>query len=129
MSMHPIKNVLGTALECCCTAPVTGFYRDGFCRTDENDEGRHVICARVTAAFLHFTLSKGNDLMTPRPEYQFPGLKDGDKWCLCALRWKEAVDAGVAPPVFLNCTHERALQYVSLEMLIAHQLPSPEAAG
>jgi uncharacterized protein len=96
---------------------MTGFYRDGFCHTDEHDQGRHVVCAIMTEAFLHFTHSRGNDLITPRPEYRFPGLKPGDRWCLCALRWKEAYDAGVAPPVLLACTHERALSYVKLKSL------------
>ena len=96
---------------------MTGFYRDGFCRTDEQDQGRHVICAIMSESFLTFTRSRGNDLTTPRPEFQFPGLTPGDRWCLCALRWREAYDAGVAPPVLLACTHERALQYVTLEML------------
>jgi uncharacterized protein (DUF2237 family) len=96
---------------------MTGFYRDGFCRTGEQDTGRHVICARLTKDFLDFTLSMGNDLITPRPEFQFPGLKPGDKWCLCALRWKEALAAGVAPPVILSCTHVKALDFVSLQQL------------
>jgi len=111
------NNVLGRELGSCCTSPMTGFYRDGFCRTDEADQGRHVVCAIMTDAFLTFTRSRGNDLSTPRPEYRFPGLNPGDKWCLCALRWKEAYDAGVAPPVLLACTHERALHYVTLDML------------
>lgn len=116
-------NVLGQPLGGCCTNPVTGFYRDGFCRTDEQDAGRHVICAIMTEPFLNFTRSRGNDLSTPRPEYQFPGLKPGDRWCLCALRWHEAWEAAqltgqpVCPPVMLACTHQRALQYVSMEML------------
>lgn len=111
------RNVLGGTLGSCCTQPMTGFYRDGFCRTDERDQGRHVICAIMTEAFLKFTRSRGNDLTTPQPGYHFPGLKPGDRWCLCALRWKEAYDDGVAPPVLLACTHERALQYVTLAML------------
>ncbi|HAI82775.1 MAG TPA: DUF2237 domain-containing protein [Chitinophagaceae bacterium] len=115
-------NVLGTELECCCTNPITGFYRDGYCKTDAYDAGRHVICAEITDAFLAFTLSRGNDLITPNAAYRFPGLKAGDKWCLCALRWKEAYDAGVAPPVYLACTHEKALQYVSLAMLQSHAI-------
>jgi uncharacterized protein (DUF2237 family) len=110
-------NVLGEELECCCTRPVTGFYRDGYCRTGEHDTGRHVICAQLTPEFLDFTLSMGNDLISPRPEYGFPGLKPGDKWCLCALRWKEALEAGVAPPVFLASTHVNALNYVTLQQL------------
>lgn len=115
-------NVLGEPLQCCCTQPLTGFYRDGYCRTGDMDTGRHVICAQVTEAFLAFTFSMGNDLTTPRPEFRFPGLQPGDKWCLCALRWKEALLAGMAPPVYLRCTHERALQYVTLEQLRQHAL-------
>jgi uncharacterized protein (DUF2237 family) len=111
------KNVLGTALEQCCTAPLTGFYRDGYCRTGKSDTGSHVIAATVTQEFLAFTLSRGNDLMTPRPEFNFPGLKAGDSWCLCALRWKEAYMAGVAPPVNLAATHEKALEYIPLHIL------------
>ena len=120
------KNILGSELACCCTSPTTGFYRDGFCRTDQLDEGRHVVCAVMTDKFLTFTRSRGNDLSTPRPEYQFPGLKAGDKWCLCALRWREAYDAGVAPPVLPGCTHERTLQYVSLDALLAFSVVSDQ---
>jgi uncharacterized protein (DUF2237 family) len=111
------RNVLGSSLGCCCTGPMTGFYRDGFCRTNAQDQGRHVICAIMTEPFLRFTRSRGNDLTTPYPEFQFPGLKPGDRWCLCALRWLEAYEAGMAPPVLLACTHERALQYVTIDML------------
>ncbi len=113
-------NVLGQALVPCSYDPLTGFFRDGCCHTREDDTGSHVICARVTAAFLEFSLARGNDLVTPRPEYRFAGLKPGDRWCLCALRWKEALQAGVAPPVVLACTHARALAVVSLEELQAH---------
>ncbi len=116
------KNVLGTELQPCCLDPLTGYYRDGLCRTGPSDTGRHVICARMTAEFLAFTKSRGNDLSTPIPAYQFPGLKPGDQWCLCALRWREAYEAGVAPPVVLAATHERALQYVTLEALKEHAL-------
>jgi uncharacterized protein len=119
------NNVLGTPLKCCCMAPRTGFYRDGYCRTDENDHGRHVVCAQMTEAFLAFTLSMGNDLTTPRPEFRFPGLKPGDKWCLCAIRWKEALVAGVAPKIWLQATHQNALQYVPMEQLLAHALDAP----
>lgn len=115
------KNVLGTALVPCSYDPLTGYYRDGCCNTDAHDRGSHVICARVTQAFLEFSLTRGNDLFMPRPEHRFPGLKAGDRWCLCALRWKEALEAGVAPPVVLECTHERALDYVHIEQLRAHE--------
>lgn len=118
------RNVLGGPLESCCTDPMTGFYRDGVCRTDHYDSGRHVICARVTNEFLEFTKSRGNDLSTPRPQYDFPGLKAGDFWCLCALRWKEAANAGLAPPVKLSSTHEKALSFVSLEELEKYSLAS-----
>jgi uncharacterized protein (DUF2237 family) len=111
-------NVLGTPLIGCCTDPMTGFYRDGVCNTGPTDSGRHVVCAIMTEEFLRFTKSRGNDLSTPRPEYQFPGLKAGDGWCLCALRWKEAWEAGVAPPVKLEATHEKALEYVDFSALL-----------
>jgi len=109
------KNVLGQPLATCCTAPVTGFYRDGLCRTGPRDLGVHVVCAQVTAAFLSYTKAQGNDLSTPTEG--FPGLKAGDCWCLCAARWKQALHDGVAPPVVLAATHEAALQYVTLEEL------------
>ncbi len=113
-------NVLGTPLVPCSYDPLTGYYRDGCCTTDAQDSGSHVICARVTQAFLDFSVARGNDLVTPRPEYRFRGLQPGDRWCLCALRWKEAFDAGVAPAVVLESTHARALDYVSIEQLRAH---------
>ena len=116
-----IKNVLGTELMPCSYDPLTGYFRDGCCKTDETDHGSHLICARVTQEFLVFSLQKGNDLMTPRPEYRFAGLSAGDRWCLCANRWKEALAAGVAPPVVLECTHEKALEFVSLDDLQAHR--------
>jgi len=116
------NNVLGTPLVPCSYDPLTGFYRDGCCKTDAHDLGSHVICARVTQAFLDFSLARGNDLVTPRPEHRFAGLRAGDRWCLCALRWREALQAGVAPPVVLECTHLRALDYVTLEQLRAHEL-------
>lgn len=116
-------NVLGSELQACSFDPLTGFFRDGCCSTDEHDAGRHVVCARVTAEFLQFSLERGNDLITPRPEFRFAGLKPGDRWCLCALRWKEALDAGVAPPVHLEATHARALAFVELAQLQAHALP------
>ena len=116
------QNVLGTPLEVCGTAPMTGFYRDGCCETGPQDRGRHVVCAEVTAEFLAFTRQRGNDLSTPRPEYNFPGLRTGDRWCLCASRWQEALEAGVAPPVILAATHAAALQIVRLADLQAHAL-------
>lgn len=114
---HESLNVLGTQLVACSYDPLTGYFRDGCCHTDEHDQGSHVICAKVTQAFLDFSLLRGNDLSTPRPEYRFAGLKPGDRWCLCALRWKEAYEAGVAPTVVLESTHIRALDYVTLEQL------------
>ena len=111
------KNILGTELQSCCTDPITGFLRDGYCRTNQMDLGTHVICAVVTDEFLEFTRSKGNDLTTPRPEYQFPGLTPGDGWCLCAMRWKEAHDAGVAPPLKPESTHEKALEFIDKSSL------------
>jgi uncharacterized protein (DUF2237 family) len=111
------RNVLGTALMPCSYDPLTGYYRDGCCHTDAHDHGSHVVCAKVTQTFLDFSLQKGNDLITPRPDYRFVGLKAGDRWCLCAMRWKEALDAGVAPPVVLECTHAKALEFVTLEQL------------
>jgi uncharacterized protein (DUF2237 family) len=114
------RNVLGGPLATCCTAPLTGFYRDGSCHTGPQDLGTHVVCAQVTQAFLEFSVGRGNDLVTPVPQFHFPGLDPGDKWCLCALRWKEALDAGFAPPVVLAATHEKALEFVSLEDLKRH---------
>lgn len=111
------RNVLGEALVPCSYDPLTGYYRDGCCNTDEHDQGSHVVCAKVTQPFLDFSRAQGNDLVTPRPEHRFAGLKAGDRWCLCARRWQEAWAAGVAPPVFLECTHERALGFVSLAQL------------
>ena len=115
--MSDEKNVFGGELNTCCTAPMTGFYRDGCCRTGREDLGLHVICAEMTEEFLEFSKSRGNDLTTPKPEFDFPGLKPGDRWCLCALRWKEALEAGVAPPVVLASTHQSALEIVSIEDL------------
>ncbi|GAA6614587.1 DUF2237 family protein [Scytonema sp. NUACC26] len=115
--MTEAKNVLGQQLEMCCTSPMTGYYRDGKCNTGGGDYGAHVVCAQVTEEFLAFTKSRGNDLSTAVPAFNFPGLKPGDKWCLCASRWKEALDAGVAPPIVLSATHASALEYVSLDEL------------
>ena len=111
------RNVLGTDLQACSIDPLTGYFRDGCCHTGPSDHGRHVVCAVMTDSFLSYTRSRGNDLSTPRPEFQFPGLQPGDRWCLCALRWREAVEAGVAPPVFLEATHEAVLQYVDMATL------------
>jgi uncharacterized protein (DUF2237 family) len=116
------RNVLGEPLEVCSLEPRTGFTRNGACETGPQDLGSHTVCASVTAEFLAFSGSKGNDLVTPVPEFDFPGLKPGDRWCLCAARWKEALDAGCAPRVALRATHERALEVVSLEDLKAHAL-------
>lgn len=110
-------NVLGTPLAACCFAPRTGFYRDGYCRTEKRDHGRHVVCAQVTDAFLNYSREQGNDLVTPRPEFHFPGLKAGDRWCLCASRWLEAHEAGVAPGVILEACDASALDIVPLEVL------------
>jgi uncharacterized protein (DUF2237 family) len=101
---------------------MTGFFRDGCCETGPEDVGRHVVCAQVTREFLEFSRARGNDLVTPRPEFGFPGLRPGDRWCLCALRWREAREAGVAPPVVLGATHERALDIIDLQELKAHAL-------
>ena len=116
------KNVLGGDLKPCSTDSLTGFFRDGCCNTGVDDIGSHTVCVRVTNAFLQFSSSKGNDLSTPRPEFNFPGLIAGDKWCLCASRWKEAADAGVAPPVLLNSTHLKALDIISKADLEYHAL-------
>ena len=113
-------NVLGTPLIPCSYEPLTGYFRDGCCKTDETDTGSHLICARVTAEFLAFSSQRGNDLVTPRPEYRFKGLKPGDRWCLCATRWAEALTAGLAPPVILECTHASALKFVTMAQLTKH---------
>ncbi|MGJ3251413.1 MAG: DUF2237 family protein [Elainellaceae cyanobacterium] len=123
--MAEASNVLGTTLELCCSSPMTGFYRDGMCNTGAGDFGAHVVCAQMTDEFLEFTKSKGNDLSTPMPAFNFPGLKPGDRWCLCASRWKEALDAGVAPPVMLEATHASALEYVSMAELKDYALDLP----
>ena len=120
------RNVLGTELQDCSHDPMTGFYRDGCCRTGRGDQGVHVVCARVTAEFLEFSKAAGNDLSTPRPEYRFPGLQPGDQWCLCAARWSEAHRAGVAPPVVLEATHASALEFADLSDLRAHEWEGEE---
>ncbi|MEM1308623.1 MAG: DUF2237 domain-containing protein [Cyanobacteria bacterium P01_H01_bin.153] len=118
--MVDAKNVLGGILETCSMAPMTGFYRNGCCHTGASDTGVHVVCAQLTEEFLSYTKAQGNDLSTPLPMYNFPGLKPGDRWCLCASRWKEAYDDGIAPPVVLAATHEAALKVVALEILQQH---------
>jgi uncharacterized protein (DUF2237 family) len=114
------RNVLGGPLELCSLDPLTGFFRDGCCRTDPEDGGSHTVCARMTAEFLAFSAAAGNDLSTPRPELGFPGLKPGDRWCLCAPRWTEAQAHGAAPEVFLEATHSGALEHCDLEALRRH---------
>ena len=116
------RNVLGEPLEPCCMDPVTGFYRDGCCNTAAEDLGAHVVCAEVTEEFLEFSRGVGNDLSSPVPWMGFPGLVPGDRWCVCAARWREALAAGTAPPVVLAATHERALEFVSLDDLKRHAL-------
>jgi uncharacterized protein (DUF2237 family) len=111
------RNVLGEKLDTCSIRPMTGFYRTGCCETGAEDAGAHVVCVEVTKEFLAFSKTRGNDLSTPVPEIGFPGLQPGDRWCLCAARWKEALDAGVAPRVVLRATHENALEHVSFEEL------------
>jgi uncharacterized protein (DUF2237 family) len=113
---------MGRPLEPCSHRPKTGFFRDGCCNTNESDVGAHVVCVRVSASFLEFSAASGNDLSTPAHHAGFPGLKPGDRWCLCAARWKEALDAGCAPQVFLASTHERVLDYVSFEELSPYAL-------
>lgn len=114
---RPARNVLGEPLASCSEAPVTGFFRDGCCNTGPDDVGSHTVCAVMTAEFLAFSARAGNDLSTPLPQYGFPGLKPGDRWCLCAPRWHEAHEAGMAPRVILSATHEGALAYCKLEDL------------
>ena len=114
------KNVLGTPLEACSLDPLTGYIRDGSCHTGDDDYGRHVICAVMTKEFLEFSYTQGNDLITPQPLADFPGLTPGDRWCVCAGRWKDALDYGVAPPVILMATNLAALEVVSLEDLLTH---------
>lgn len=118
--MAPQRNVLGGPLQSCGTRPMTGFFRDGSCQTSNEDLGRHVVCAEMTEEFLEFSKTRGNDLSTPQPELGFPGLKPGDRWCVCAARWLEAFEAAVAPPVVLRATDESALEVVRLEDLMAH---------
>jgi uncharacterized protein len=118
------RNVLGGPLEVCSLDPVTGWYRNGCCETDGHDRGMHLVCARVTDAFLDHQRRQGNDLITPRPEFGFAGLKAGDQWCVCLTRWKDALDDGVAPPIKLTATHEEALAVIPLDVLRTHSLDS-----
>lgn len=120
----PDRNVLGGPLAPCSRDPLTGFFRDGCCRTGPGDTGVHTVCAVMTKDFLAFTVAAGNDLVTPRPEWDFPGLVEGDRWCLCAERWLEAARAGRAPPVVLEATHEKSLDIVPFELLKKHAAPS-----
>lgn len=117
-----VLNIFGEEMEACCFDPLTGWKRDGYCNTDDFDHGSHVVCCEVTDAFLAFSKERGNDLSTPRPEFNFPGLKEGDRWCLCAMRWQEAFEAGVAPRVFLESCHQKALEFVNLEDLEQHAM-------
>lgn len=118
--MASASNVLGTPLLSCSTDPMTGFFRDGCCRSGADDLGLHLVCAEVTQDFLEFSRARGNDLITPVPEFHFPGLKPGDRWCLCVLRWREALEAGVAPLIVLESTHISTLEFVDLEDLQNH---------
>ncbi len=122
---HNALNVLGEPLKTCSTDPMTGFFRDGCCNTDGQDVGLHLICAEVTEEFLHHQKTTGNDLVTPRPEYGFAGLNPGDKWCVCLSRWKDALDDGCAPPIYLAATHEEALAVVTLDVLQQYALDGP----
>ena len=124
--MSTAKNVLGTELAPCSTDPLTGFFRDGCCRTGTEDVGLHIVCVEVTKDFLEFSLTCGNDLVTPNPMYGFPGLRPGDRWCLCVQRWQEALRADVAPPVILESTHMSTIEFVDLDDLRAHALLSDE---
>ena len=116
-SVEKQKNVFGEEIETCCESPITGFFRDGFCHTDDTDEGIHTVCVSMTKDFLEFSKSKGNDLSTPRPEFNFPGLKEGDSWCLCAERWVEAYEVSMAPKLYIKRTNLRTLDIVPLEIL------------
>jgi len=115
--MEGQKNLLGEDIESCCENPITGFFRDGFCNTDEGDEGIHTVCVSMTEDFLEFSKSRGNDLSTPRPEFNFPGLTEGDSWCLCAERWVEAYESNRAPKLYIKKTNIRTLDIVPLEIL------------
>ena len=116
-SVEKQKNVFGEEIETCCESPITGFFRDGFCHTDDTDEGIHTICVSMTKDFLEFSKSKGNDLSTPKPEFNFPGLKEGDSWCLCAERWAESYEMSMAPKLYIKRTNLRTLDIVPLDIL------------
>ena len=121
------RNVFGGELEPCSTDPTTGYLRDGCCRRVEGDHGRHELCAVVTEEFLEYSRAQGNDLVTPRPEFEFPGLEPGDRWCLCVARWDEAEEAGCAPPVVLEATHEAVLRDIEPDTLRAHEHSATDA--
>ena len=116
------KNVYGEELQNCCLDPLTGYFRDGFCKTNNQDIGTHVVCAKITDEFLNFTLSRGNDLISSAPQYNFKGLKAGDFWCLCAIRWREAHEAGVAPKINLKATNQKVLEYIDLKTLEKYKI-------
>jgi uncharacterized protein (DUF2237 family) len=122
MAKQQNKNVLGTSLQVCSTSPLTGFTRSGCCETGPDDTGSHTVCAQMTDEFLAYSISRGNDLTTPQPQYGFSGLVAGDRWCVCATRWLEASEAGFAPPVILESCHEKCLEIVSLADLKYHEL-------
>ncbi|ODA32884.1 DUF2237 family protein [Planctopirus hydrillae] len=124
--MRTASNVLGTPLIPCGFDPLTGFYRDGCCNTGGDDTGLHLVCSEVTEEFLQFSKARGNDLVTPVPQWNFPGLKPGDRWCLCVVRWKEALEHGVAPPVVLEATHISTLEFVTLDELNEHAVSSSD---
>lgn len=124
--MSTAKNVLGTELRACCMNPIAGFYRNGRCDTGRDDVGLHLVCAEMTAEFLEFSSKQGNDLSTPNRENHFPGLVPGNRWCLCIERWKEAVEAGVAPPVVLEATHMSAIEFVTVDLLQDHAVDPGE---
>lgn len=126
MEREPDINVVGGKLQDCSAEPLTGFFRDGCCGTGPEDTGSHTVCAELTTEFLEFSRQAGNDLSTPRPEWGFPGLQPGDRWCVCARRWLEAYEAGHAPPVDLAATHRASLEVVPIELLLEHALEQPE---
>lgn len=123
------RNVFGEPIQICSKDPITGFYRNGCCDSGEDDQGDHMVCAIMTEEFLEFSKSKGNDLSTPIPQYNFPGLNPGDRWCLCAPRWKEAYVVGMAPDVVLEATNELTLNVVSMEMLLEHAYKEGKTTG